>query len=284
MPPEFERGFTSGVEEFTGYDSTLLTGVPVIGVFDDKGGWTNELGEGQEGYIALPRTPFYLESGGQVSDQGRLFGADGSEAVVQRMVRYAPGRPRLHHVRVTSGVFRREQIVSAEVQDELRDATRRNHTATHLLHAALRQVLGSHVKQAGSLVAPDRLRFDFVHFAADSARRPARDRTDRQRADSPQHRGADGGPLDGGRDRGGGDGPVRREIRGSCPRRLRARLQPRAVRRHARQGDRRHRLLRDHRGERRRGRRAPHRGAGRERKPSSARNSSAQPSSRCRRC
>ena len=103
VPPEFERGFTSGVEEFTGYDSTLLTGVPVIGVFDDKGGWTNELGEGQEGYIALPRTPFYLESGGQVSDQGRLFGADGSEAVVQRMVRYAPGRPRLHHVRVTSG-------------------------------------------------------------------------------------------------------------------------------------------------------------------------------------
>jgi alanyl-tRNA synthetase len=166
VPPEFEGGFTSGVEEFTGYDSTLLTGVPVIGVFDDKGGWTSELGEGQEGYIALPRTPFYLESGGQVSDQGRLFGADGSEAVVQRMVRYAPGRPRLHHVRVTSGVFRREQIVSAEVQDELRDATRRNHTATHLLHAALRQVLGSHVKQAGSLVAPDRLRFDFVHFAA----------------------------------------------------------------------------------------------------------------------
>ena len=117
-----------------------------------------------------------------------------------------------------------------------------------------------------------------------SARRPARDRTDRQRADSPQHRGADGGPLDGGSDRGGGDGPVRREIRGSCPRRLRAGLQPRAVRRHARQGDRRHRLLRDHRGERRRGRRAPHRGAGPGRKPSSARSSSARPSSRCRRC
>ena len=166
VPAEFESRFTSAAEEFTGYESTLLTGVPVIGLFDEKGAWTDELREGQDGYIALPRTPFYLESGGQVSDQGRLFGADGSEASVQRMVRYAPGRPRLHYVRVTSGGFRRDQIVSAEVQDELRDATRRNHTATHLLHAALRQVLGPHVKQAGSLVAPDRLRFDFVHFAA----------------------------------------------------------------------------------------------------------------------
>jgi alanyl-tRNA synthetase len=166
VPAEFESRFSSAAEEFTGYESTSLTGVPVIGVFDQNGAWVDELRDGQEGYIALPRTPFYLESGGQVSDQGRLMGADGSEAAVQRMVRYAPGRPRLHLVRVTTGVFRRDQIVSAEVQDELRDATRRNHTATHLLHAALRQVLGGHVKQAGSLVAPDRLRFDFVHFAA----------------------------------------------------------------------------------------------------------------------
>jgi alanyl-tRNA synthetase len=166
IPAEFEGRFTSGAEEFAGYDSTLLTGVPVIGVFDEKGGWIGELGEGLDGYVALPRTPFYVESGGQVSDQGRLFAADGSEATVQRMVRYAPGRPRLHQVRVTRGAFRRDQIVTAEVQDELRNATRRNHTATHLLHATLRQVLGTHVKQAGSLVAPDRLRFDFVHFAA----------------------------------------------------------------------------------------------------------------------
>ena len=165
VPAEFESRFAHAHEEFTGYESTSLTGVPIIGVFDDTGAWVTELPAGRDGFIALPRTPFYIESGGQVSDQGRLSGADGSEAIVQRMIRYAPGRPRLHQVHVTSGAFHVDQIISAEVQDDERDATRRNHTATHLLHAALRQVLGTHVKQAGSLVAPDRLRFDFAHFA-----------------------------------------------------------------------------------------------------------------------
>jgi alanyl-tRNA synthetase len=164
VPAEVEPRFTAAADEFTGYESTTLQGVPILGTFDEGGRWVTDLREGREGYIALPRTPFYLEAGGQVSDQGRIYGADGSEAVVQRMVRYAAGKPRLHQVLVTRGSFRPEQIVSAEVQDEVRDSTRRNHTATHLLHAALRQVLGSHVKQAGSLVAPDRLRFDFAHF------------------------------------------------------------------------------------------------------------------------
>jgi alanyl-tRNA synthetase len=166
IPAEFEERFARAVDEFTGYESTCTTSVPVLGVFDNKGQWVTELVEGRTGYIALPRTPFYIEAGGQVSDQGRIYSADGSEALVQRMVRYAPGRPRLHLIQVINGSFRTDQMVTAEVQDEIRDATRRNHTATHLLHAALRHVLGGHVKQAGSLVAPDRLRFDFIHFAA----------------------------------------------------------------------------------------------------------------------
>jgi alanyl-tRNA synthetase len=166
IPPEQEERFSHAVDDFTGYEDTTLPGVPVLGVFDEQGAWVETLREGATGYVVLPRTPFYVEAGGQVSDRGVIEGADGSEALVERMVRHTPGKPRLHLVKVARGSFRADQIVAAKVEPDVRDATRRNHTATHLLHAALRQVLGGHVKQAGSLVAPDRLRFDFVHFAA----------------------------------------------------------------------------------------------------------------------
>src|SRR5690606_30968365 len=109
-------------------------------------------------------TPFYLEAGGQVSDVGTIAGAQ-AEAHVSGVVR-VPGWPRLHVVHVAQGMLRPRDLVTAAVDTAVRDATRRNHTATHLLHAALRQVLGPHVRQAGSLVAPDRLRFDFVHGSA----------------------------------------------------------------------------------------------------------------------
>jgi alanyl-tRNA synthetase len=148
---------------FDGYDRTEVPGAVVLALFDAAGQEVDHLAAGADGYVALDRTPFYLEAGGQVSDTGTIHGARGS-AEVRGLVR--AGRwPRLHLVRVRSGSLATGEIVTAEVDRDRRDATRRNHTATHLLHAALRHVLGPHVKQAGSLVAPDRLRFDFVHPA-----------------------------------------------------------------------------------------------------------------------
>jgi alanyl-tRNA synthetase len=162
-----EAQLASAGDQFEGYSSTRATGVSVLALFDDSRLAVDRLEEGEAGYAALARTPFYLEAGGQVSDTGRLINeATGATADVEGLVRLRPGMPRAHRLRVTSGTLHPRDIVTAEVDVVLRDATRRNHTATHLLHAALRRVLGTHVKQAGSLVAPDRLRFDFVHFQA----------------------------------------------------------------------------------------------------------------------
>jgi alanyl-tRNA synthetase len=152
-------------DRFEGYTSTRVGGVPVLALFDEARQPADQLPAGSVGYVALARTPFYVEAGGQVSDSGRIFSeAIDASATVEALTRIRPGLPRAHRVRVDHGTLKVRDIVTAEVDAEVRDATRRNHTATHLLHAALRQVLGAHVKQAGSLVAPDRLRFDFVHF------------------------------------------------------------------------------------------------------------------------
>jgi alanyl-tRNA synthetase len=118
---------------------------------------------GASGEVLLDRTPFYPEAGGQVGDTGSLV-ADGLTAEVEDARRPVPGLV-LHRVRVKRGTLRRGQTVRATVDEGRRRMTAKNHTATHLLHAALRQTLGDHVKQAGSLVAPDRLRFDFTHFS-----------------------------------------------------------------------------------------------------------------------
>ena len=162
-PDTAERLAGIGEQVFRGYDRTSLN-TQIVALFNGDRQEVPTLAAGTSGFAALTETPFYLEAGGQVSDAG-VITASAGEAEVTGVVR-VPNWPRLHAVDVTSGTLSCRDMVTATVTNDRRDATRRNHTATHLLHAALRQVLGQHVKQAGSLVAPDRLRFDFVHFAA----------------------------------------------------------------------------------------------------------------------
>ena len=120
--------------------------------------------EGPQVEVFLDRTPFYAESGGQIGDIGTIK-TDDALVAVDDCTFALPGLHR-HLGRVVEGTISSESIAVAEIDDERRSAIRRNHTATHILHWALREVLGDHVKQAGSLVAPDRLRFDFNHFEA----------------------------------------------------------------------------------------------------------------------
>lgn len=117
---------------------------------------------GDEGEIAIDRAPFYAEAGGQVGDRGIVENETLRAEVIDV---YTPvGGLRLHRLRVMQGELRVGDPITATVDTALRSNTQSNHTATHLLHAALRQVVGPHVKQAGSLVAPERLRFDFTHY------------------------------------------------------------------------------------------------------------------------
>ena len=155
-----------GPQAFTGYKETSTrSGVTHLFRRDSEGTTltgVEALEAGEAGYVVLEQTPFYLEAGGQVSDTGRLL-ADGVEAAVEDVVRLQPGWPRMHVTAVREGALRAGDEVTAEVDAARRDDIRRNHTATHLLHAALRAVVGKHVRQAGSLVAPDRMRFDITH-------------------------------------------------------------------------------------------------------------------------
>ena len=151
-----------GKTDFLGYSDLTVEDARVLAVL--KGGaLARRLDAGEEGLVVLDRTPFYAMSGGQVGDRG-VIASDGSAAEVTDTTSPLPGL-HVHHVRVTHGGFERGMIVRAEVDAERRAGAMRHHTGTHLLHAALRETLGPHVKQAGSLVAPDRLRFDFSHYA-----------------------------------------------------------------------------------------------------------------------
>ena len=155
-----------GPQRFDGYETTSIRS-GVTHLFRREGNGANLTGvetltPGDEGYVVLDRTPFYLEAGGQVSDKGRLSEKN-VDALVQDVVRLKPAWPRMHLAAVREGELHVGDEVTAEVDAERRDDVRRNHTATHLLHAALRAIVGTHVRQAGSLVAPERLRFDITH-------------------------------------------------------------------------------------------------------------------------
>jgi alanyl-tRNA synthetase len=149
---------------FTGYDG--LTGTGHVTLLLKDGQPVDKLVAGESGAVVLDSTPFYAESGGQVGDQGELTG-HGVRFVVTDTQK--AGEAFVHVGRLESGTLTAGLPLSAAVDAGLRDATRLNHSATHLLHAALRQVLGRHVTQKGSLVAPDKLRFDFSHYEAISA-------------------------------------------------------------------------------------------------------------------
>ena len=150
-----------GETNFTGYEH-LHDSATVVAMFTD-GQAADLLQAGQSGLVVLDRTPFYAESGGQAGDGGHLRAANGAEFLVSD-TRKQSGTVFTHVGEVTDGELRVGDVVTAEVDAAQRSATALNHSATHLLHAALRHLLGEHVGQKGSLVEADRLRFDFSHF------------------------------------------------------------------------------------------------------------------------
>ncbi|KIV70197.1 MULTISPECIES: alanine--tRNA ligase [Bacillus] len=146
--------------EFVGY-GTVATESNVVALVKN-GEYTDSLQAGEEGQLMLDVTPFYAESGGQIADRGYLL-ADGVKVVVKD-VQKAPNGQNLHKVVVEEGTLTKEAAVKALIDTKNRSSVVKNHTATHLLHQALKDILGTHVNQAGSLVTSERLRFDFSHF------------------------------------------------------------------------------------------------------------------------
>lgn len=151
--------------EFSGYDH--LTGEATILEVLQNGERVSMAGAGEEAQIILDVTPFYAESGGQIADQGTISG--NGLLLHVKDVQKAPNGQNLHTVIVEKGVLENNMAVSVQVDPETRAKVVKNHTATHLLHQALKDVLGTHVNQAGSLVQGGRLRFDFTHFGSISS-------------------------------------------------------------------------------------------------------------------
>ncbi len=161
----------SMASEFTGYD-TLEDSSTIAALLDENGQRVDALKAGSKGWIVTQKTPFYGESGGQVGDIGTIS-ATGAEAAVLSTVK--PSKQLTGHmVSMDAGALKVGDSVEMKVDYETRTASMRNHTVTHLLHAALKEVLGDHANQSGSLVAPDRLRFDFTNIKGLSAEELAR--------------------------------------------------------------------------------------------------------------
>ena len=157
-----DLGLDTMPTKFTGYDHTVDQGTILAIVCD--GEVCSEIDEGKQGVLVLDCTPFYAEMGGQVADNG-VIETDGALFQVTDVQKDKAGKF-LHHGVMHSGRLQVEQTVTARIDTDRRKAIMRAHSATHLLQAALREVLGDHVHQAGSLVEPDRLRFDLTHFSA----------------------------------------------------------------------------------------------------------------------
>jgi len=155
-----------GPTEFTGRREHTTEGARVLAIVQDGARLARATAAEGPVDVFLDRTPFYAEAGGQVGDTGGLTGTGDARVDVTDTQYAIPGTLTAHRCRVTAGELLEGDVVTAAIDGPRRDAIRRNHTATHVLHWALREVLGAHVKQAGSLVAPDRLRFDFSHYEA----------------------------------------------------------------------------------------------------------------------
>jgi alanyl-tRNA synthetase len=151
--------------KFEGYWQIRSDGCEVLAIIRNGQG-AQQLSAGEEGEVILDHTPFYAESGGQVGDRGWFYSDDHNTVIAEVKGCYSPVQGVRAHQVVAKTTLRVGDRVDAVVNSDIREATMRNHTGTHLLHAGLREVLGKHVKQAGSLVAPNHLRFDFSHFAA----------------------------------------------------------------------------------------------------------------------
>ena len=163
VAPTYQKLREEHLTKFEGYGNLTSEGTTIVSLLVDQQ-FVEEVPAGAKAEMVLERTPFYAEAGGQVGDRGVIV--SGSETVAGVQDVYSPVRGLSVHKIETLGALRVGQTVSARVDGRRREATMRNHTATHLMHAALRKVLGTHVKQAGSVVAPDRLRFDVTHYAA----------------------------------------------------------------------------------------------------------------------